>query len=145
VSAAGEARFDAKAFALLSEMREEDARALAELVEFKKLARGRKLFREGGEAEGLVLLASGRLELTSKRGEKAEIGPGSALGGLSLVVIGPRETTARTLEPCGLWTLQREDFLRLADDHPRTACRLCEAILQEVGSALREQLGAAAR
>jgi len=134
---------DPKEFGLLSELRETDLEVLFDLLEPRKLARGRKVFREGSEADGLVLLAEGQIEISGNRSdERFVLGRGAVLGGLSLVTIGPRELTATTLEPCMLWRLPRDHWRRLTDDHPRTACRLLEAILNETATHLRETLDA---
>ena len=132
---------DPKLFPLLDGLREADLEVLFDVLEPRKLARGRKVFREGSEADGLVLLSSGRIEITAGRtGESFVLEPGAALGGLSLVAVGPRELTASTLEPCELWRLPRDHWHRLVEDHPRAACRLLEAILAEAATTLRESL-----
>jgi len=132
---------DPKAFPLLAELRENDLDVVFDLLEPRELAMGRKVFREGSEADGLVLLASGSIELAGNRAsESFAVGPGATLGGLSLVSVGPRELTATTLEPCELWRLPRQSWRRLVDDHPRTACRLLEAILCDAAAQLREAL-----
>lgn len=132
---------DPKAFALLADLREADLELLLDLLEPRQLARGRKVFREGSEADGLVLLAEGRIEISASRAaERFVLEPGAVLGGLSLVNVGPRELTATTLEPCAIWRLPRDHWRRLTDDHPRTACRLLEALLADTAATLRETL-----
>ena len=132
---------DPKQFELLAELREADLEVLFDLLEPRKLARGRKVFREGSEADGLVLLASGRIEISSGRGGPAFVlEPGAILGTLSLVTCGPRELTASTIEPCEIWRLPRDQWRRLVDDHPRTACRLLESIIEDTAATLREVL-----
>lgn len=133
--------FDPKQFAPLSDFREDDCEALLELLEPRKLASGRKVFREGSESDGIVFLSSGRIELSGKRSaESAEYGAGAVLGALSMMSAGTREATASTLETCEIWRLPRESWVRLLEDHPRTACRLAEAILAETAVMLREAL-----
>ena len=123
--------FDPKRFALLADLGEDDRDALVEVLELQRVATGRKLFREGGEADGLVLVESGRIVLSSKRtGARSEVGPGDAVGVLSLFAIGPREATASTIEPCVVWKLPRAHWRRLCEDAPRTACRVLEAAVR---------------
>ncbi|MCZ6463369.1 MAG: cyclic nucleotide-binding domain-containing protein [Proteobacteria bacterium] len=132
---------DLKAFSLLAEFGEEDRAALGELLEEQNASKGVALFREGSEAEGLVLIVSGEVRLESQRRVEQEIlGPGAALGALSLVVVGPREATAIAQSACTFLLLPRTSFRRLAEDYPRTACRLAEAIVSEVASTLRDGL-----
>ena len=59
---------------------------------------------------------------------------------MALMVVGPRELVAKTLEPCEIWSFQRESYRRLVDDYPRTACRLCEAIVAELAGNVRDAL-----
>lgn len=135
--------FDPKLFALLADFSEEDCDALLELLEPQKLARGRKLFREGSESEGLVLLASGTVEISTGRSEgPARLGSGSVFGALAILAVGAREATVSTIEPCEVWRLPREGWRRLVDDSPRTACRLAEAIVAEAAGMIREALDA---
>ena len=132
---------DLKTFALLAEFTDEDREALFELLEDKKLAKGRRLFVEGGEAEGLVLVRSGTVRLSSKRsGDLGVVGAGVVLGALSLIALGPRESTAKIEENCDLWELPRTAYRRLVEDAPRTACKLSEAILLDLVSLVRPGL-----
>lgn len=132
---------DLKGFSLLAEFTDGDREILAELLEEKSLEPGRRVFSEGSEAEGLVLVASGTVRLESRRTVATEsVESGSALGALSLVSVGPREATAITQTPCLLLLLPRTSWRRLVDDYPRTACRLSEAILAEFASLLRQGL-----
>ena len=132
---------DLKRFSLLSDLTDSDREALAELLEPIELAPGRQCFREGQEAEGLLLIDRGELRLESERsGELGSSGEGTVLGGLSLLVVGPREVTAIAVEPTRVLQLSRTAFLRLAEDHPRTALRLIQAITAELAGAVREGL-----
>ena len=132
---------DPSQFPLLAALQPEDVEALRPLLEARKLARGRWVCREGAEADGLLLLRSGKVEVSADRSQStAVLEAGAALGGLSLVDVGPRELAARTLEACELWALPRSQWHRLVEDHPRTACRLLEAIVQQLATSLREAL-----
>jgi CRP-like cAMP-binding protein len=136
--------YDLKRFPLLVEFSAEDCEALSELLEEKALKRGRRLFGEGNEADGLVLVQSGTVVLKSGRAKQdlGRLGPGSTLGALSLVTVGARECTARAETDCELLLLARTAFRRLVDDAPRTACRLLEAVTAEVATLVRPGLDA---
>lgn len=132
---------DLKQFGLLAELDEVDREALFEVLEERKASSGVPLFREGSEAEGLVLLVAGEVELKSRRSaETARLGPGSTIGALSLLVVGPREVSAIAQAPCRYLLFPRTSYRRLVDDAPRTACRLTEAIIAELSAAIREGL-----
>jgi CRP-like cAMP-binding protein len=133
---------DLKRFPLFSDLTDSDREAVAELLEPIELAQGRQCFREGQEADGLLLIDRGELRLESQRsGELGSSGEGTAIGGLSLLVLGPRELTAIAVAPTRVLQLSRIAFLRLSEDHPRTGLRLAQAIVEEFAGAVREDLG----
>ncbi|HKE10090.1 MAG TPA: cyclic nucleotide-binding domain-containing protein [Myxococcota bacterium] len=130
-----------KRFTLFEELSEEEREVLSEEIERIELEPGDVLFREHEEASGLVLLVEGRVRLESQRaGELGSVGPGSALGAVSLVTVGPREASAIAESACSIFLLRRSTFRRLADDAPRAACRLAEAIARETAAFLRAGL-----
>jgi CRP/FNR family cyclic AMP-dependent transcriptional regulator len=132
-----------KHFALLAEMNDEDRSYLADLLEPKSLVKGRMIFQEGTESEGLVLVVSGHLAIESRRGvETQSVEAPAALGALSLTSVGPRESSVRALSSCELLILPRTAYRRLVDDYPRTASRLLEAILADVSGLVRDSLEA---
>lgn len=129
---------DLKQFSALAELAEPEREAVADLLEPLELGPDRQLFREGQEAEGLLLVESGALRLESKRqGALGACGAGTVLGGLSLVAVGPREATAVATERSRVWLLSRTSFHRLVEDAPRAGCRLLAAVLADVAQAVR--------
>lgn len=132
---------DLKSFPLLAELSDEDRETLCDLLEESSIPARRTLFRESNEADGLFLVQSGRLRLSSTRtSETAVVGPGEMLGGLSLVVVGKREVTARVEEAAVVLFLPRTSFRRFVDDAPRAAARLLESLLVDTVSAARDLL-----
>ena len=135
-----------KQFALLSEFAEADRLEISQLLESRSLIAGRKLFREGGQSDGMALLVEGTVRLESQRiQQQVRVGAGTALGALSLIDMGLRESTAVTETPCEILWLRRTDFRRLVDDAPRTAFRLLEAIAGEFAGRIRRELDSIAR
>ena len=131
-----------KRFQLLAELEEDEGEAIAEELEAVDLPAGVELFGEGEQAEGLCFVASGglRLESTQPGAAVVEVGPGAALGGLSLVTGGARAVRAVTMAPTRVLVLRRSSFQRFADMQPRAACRLLEAILRDAARIGREAL-----
>lgn len=123
---------------LLAGMSEDERGLVAEELESLTVEAGRAVFSEGQEADGLLLLLAGRVQIESRRAPgRAQLGPGAALGALSLVAVGPRAATATAIEASRLLLLRRSAFRRLVEDAPRAACRLIEAILEDLAPALR--------
>jgi CRP-like cAMP-binding protein len=130
-----------KNFPMLAELSEDDREALFELLEPQTFRKGRSLYRETAEADGLVLIASGEVRLSSRRcADLGTFGQGTILGGASLLTMGQREATAKAEMDCEVLLLQRQSYRRLVEDHPRGACRLTEAIAADLAALLREGL-----
>lgn len=131
-----------KQFALLAEFTEEEREVVADLLEARSLPDGKSAFREGAESEGLVLLAEGRLKLKSKRtGSIVAIVEAPAhLGAISLFAFGKREVTALADGGATIYLLPRAGLPRLADDAPRAAFRLAEAVATELAGLVRNGL-----
>lgn len=132
-----------KAFAPFADLSEDERAEVAALLEERSLSPGETLFVEGEEADALVLVAEGTVQVESRRTrESASLGPGAVLGGMALFAIGARETSAAGAERAEVLLLRREDFLRLAEDSPRTACRVALALGAELAATLRGALAA---
>jgi len=131
-----------KHFGLLAELSEEDREILAEILEERTLLDGKSAFREGAEADGLVLLQSGRLKLKSRRAGDV-IGTLEApqhLGAASLFAVGKREVTALAQGPTTILLLSRSGLARLLEDAPRAAFRIAEAVAGELSGLVRQRL-----
>jgi CRP-like cAMP-binding protein len=133
---------DLKRCQILAELEEEEREAVAEVLETVELEAGVELFAEGEQGEGLCFVVEGQVQVESLRtgGATLSLGPGSALGAFSLVTSGPREVRAQTTSPSRVWVLRRSAFRRFADEEPRAACRLLEALLRDVARLGREAL-----
>ncbi len=133
---------DLKRFALFGEFSEDERDALADLLDVRRLPDGRSAFREGAEADGLVLLAAGRLQLRSQRtgAERGLIEAPAHLGAAGLFMLGPRALTAVAQGPVTLLILSRGALPRLVDEAPRAAYRLAEAVASELAGLLRTGL-----
>ncbi|HEV2929143.1 MAG TPA: cyclic nucleotide-binding domain-containing protein, partial [Propionibacteriaceae bacterium] len=89
---------------LFAELGEETLRALADRSVERSFPRHGRLFYQGDPGNGLFVLASGlvKVVVTSEDGEEmvlVTLGPGEALGELSIVDGGPRSASAEALEP----------------------------------------------
>jgi CRP-like cAMP-binding protein len=133
---------DLKRFALFNDLDEDERDDLAALLEERDLSPGETLFDAGDEADALLLVARGRVDLSQRgRGEKLAVGAGDWFGGLALFAVGSRGVDAAGAERSELWLLRREDFLRFAEDHPRAAFRIAAALMTDVAQHARAALG----
>lgn len=131
-----------KGFLPFADLSEGERAEIAELLEERSLSPGETLFVEGDDADAMVLVAEGSVQVESRRTrESASLGPGTVLGGLALFAVGAREASAIGGDRAEVLLLRREDFLRLAEDSPRTACRVAMALSAELAATLRGALG----
>jgi CRP-like cAMP-binding protein len=130
-----------KAFGPFADLSEAERGEIVELLEERRLSPGETLFVEGDDADSLVLVHEGTLQIESRRSrESATFGPGAVLGGMALFAIGARETSAAGMDRAEVLLLRREDFLRLAEDSPRTACRVAMALSADLAASVRGAL-----
>jgi CRP-like cAMP-binding protein len=131
-------------FALLADLDEAQRDELAGELEVRVIDPGAVVFEEGSPGDGLVLVAMGEVRVASARSAGSErFGPGTALGALSLVVRGRRESSAHAHSRARLLLLDRAGYRRLVEAAPRTACALLEAILVDCAEVMRGGLDAA--
>jgi CRP/FNR family transcriptional regulator, cyclic AMP receptor protein len=123
---------------LFSGLSEPMLRVLAERAVERSFARHGRLFYQGDPGTGLFVVASGlvKVVVTSEDGEEmvlVTLGPGEALGELSVVDGGPRSASAEALEPTVALMITRPVLLDLAARDRA----LTEALLQVLGGLLR--------
>ncbi|MAI79491.1 MAG: hypothetical protein CL917_11155 [Deltaproteobacteria bacterium] len=130
-----------KSLPLLSDMSPSQRQSLFEQLEYRRIERGRRLVSEGSEAEGLVLVQSGRVRFEADCEPHALIEEGPiTLGRYALIRAGQRECTAFAETPCEIWRLSRTAYRRLFEDCPEVACRLLEALLAESAALSQEMI-----
>ena len=123
---------DLARFPLLAALGDAEREALARVLESLELEAGARLFDAGDPADGLLLVADGRVALSSaSHAARGVFGPGETFGANSLVSEGRRAARAETLSRTRVLRLGREAFRSFADAQPRAACRLLEALLRE--------------
>ena len=120
-------------FACFADLSDEERSFFAGEIRTLDLAPGEAALREGDEADGMLLVASGRLRLErSSPPLRGELGPGATFGALSLLVPGRRELSAFAETRCALLWLPRAGYRRVASDAPRAACRFVEHLLGDL-------------
>ncbi|HEY8156870.1 MAG TPA: cyclic nucleotide-binding domain-containing protein [Myxococcota bacterium] len=123
---------DLARFPLLAALADAEREALARVLESLEFEAGARLFDAGDPADGLLLVADGRIALSSEaHAARGEFGPGETFGAISLVSEGRRAARAETLSRSRVLRLGRDAFRRFSDAQPRAACRVLEALLRE--------------
>jgi CRP/FNR family transcriptional regulator, cyclic AMP receptor protein len=105
--------------------------------------KGAVLFVEGQAPRGIFVLCQGRVKLsicaTDGKTLIAKIAePGEVLG-LSATLSGkPYESTAKTIGPCQLNYVKRDDFLRFVKAHPEACFKVAEQLSETYNTACHE-------
>ncbi|HEX8652788.1 MAG TPA: DUF1003 domain-containing protein [Pyrinomonadaceae bacterium] len=121
--------------ALLSEidffdsLGEDDRAALAEVIDYQKIAAGETLFHAGEPGDSLFIVRSGEIELYIKDtvGQKIVLNvaaAGDMFGELALLDRGARTATAVALSESDLLVLDRDDLLLLFQKKPSAALHM---------------------
>ncbi len=92
------------------------AHVAGELV-FERLDADRLVFEEGDEGDKFYILARGKVEVLTQKGERlAVLADGDFFGEIALIDDVPRNATVRTLVPCSFLTLTHAQFDRLLEE-----------------------------
>jgi len=122
---------------VLADLTREQLGALVPLVEVRDLSAGSSLFREGDEADEVLLIAEGSVRLERGRVAFGVVGSGEVLGGVSLASVGRRGCDAIAEEGARVLALTRSAYMQLRADHPFVALALHEGLLRELASHVR--------
>ncbi len=114
---------------------------LADRMSQRTFARGMIIFHKGSIGQSLYLIGAGhvRIFLLSETGREISLevlSRGDYFGELALLDNLPRSAGALAMERTVTYTLQREDFWRLLDAHPRLALPM----LTLMGKRLRQMI-----
>jgi glutaminase len=116
---------------------------LESLVTTQVITGGVVVFNEGDDADCLYFVAAGQVSVdirvgsTGRRSRLTSIGPGRAVGELSLVDGGKRSSRVVADEPTLCHVLTRDALDTLRRDHPEVAIELYRAIARSLSITLR--------
>jgi CRP/FNR family transcriptional regulator, cyclic AMP receptor protein len=103
-------------------------------------APGAVIFEEGGTADCVLLVRSGRVQVAARHGADRELvlaerGPGELLGDLSGIDGQPRSASVTALDEVRGLVVPLRDFRAFLMDHPRAAISLLELISRRLREA----------
>jgi CRP/FNR family cyclic AMP-dependent transcriptional regulator len=105
---------------------------LAQLVDEIDVPSGRILMRQGDRGDEMFVVVSGELDIDRDGRLINHMGPGAAVGEMSLLSEGPRTATVTTVGPTRLLVLAHREFHSLMDDHPAVRMRVLEGLADKV-------------
>jgi CRP-like cAMP-binding protein len=134
---------------LFSGVPDEELEVLAGVTRVVEIPQGTVLWREGDEADGLHVIASGRVKVETRLPgqravEIATLGSGGVLGEMPLLGGGPRWATATAVDDCSLLFLGRVEFGGLVSGASPGALTVRRRLLALVCDRLRQRHAALA-
>lgn len=136
--------------ALFHELRDdlEAMTKIGQLFRTVRFATGRIVFAEGEQGDDLYVMNSGRVRIEKRtiRGDAYTVAELSAesnvfFGEVGLLDSDLRSATVSCLTDCELFSLSREDFIRLGDQNPRLGLSITRELTRIVCRHLRKANG----
>jgi CRP/FNR family cyclic AMP-dependent transcriptional regulator len=121
---------------LFSSLSAEALESIAETLNVVDIVAGQTIFTEGDIADGLYIIAKGKVTITKKNSVLKEYKENGFFGELALMDNEPRTGTAIADTDCVLYLLEKSDFNRLSDDVPE----ILKVIIQTIMKYLRPYL-----
>lgn len=122
-----------RAVPLFSSMRARDLEAVGRMADTVDLPAGRALMRQGENGDEMFVIASGSVRVERNGTEIATLGPGQAVGEMSLLSEGPRLATVTTLQPTSAFVIGHREFHTLLAD----SAELRQCILDNLAARIR--------
>ena len=133
---------------IFSELAADDLEELATVVEERRIAHGKDVFREGDPGDAVYLIVKGSVvvftggDATREQRVLSELGAGSCIGEMAVLDASPRSATVRALEPTRTLRVPGEGFKRVMSERPE----MSQAIVAELVKRMRGMMaGAPAR
>lgn len=122
-----------KGVSLFASMRPKDLEAVERLADTVDIEAGRTLMRQGDHGNEMYVIASGEVSVERNGVHVATLGPGQAVGEMSLLSEGPRLATATTTEPTTAFVIGHREFHTLLAD----SAELRQCILDNLARRIR--------
>jgi CRP/FNR family cyclic AMP-dependent transcriptional regulator len=111
--------------------------ALASTARTRRFRRGEVIFRQGDPGDGMHVIVTGRVKISSTSDDGAEailatLPAGDFFGTLALLDGAPRSAAATALGTTETLTLPRDPFLALLDAEPAIRAALMAALAREI-------------
>jgi CRP-like cAMP-binding protein len=118
---------------LLRHLSAEDLAILAKRAEVRDFAAGRTIFKRGDTAAHMMVVVSGRVQISSPshEGDKiifATMNPGDVFGEIALIDGHERSTDAIADEATAVLVLQRDDFIQVLENNPKLTIDLLRVL-----------------
>jgi serine/threonine protein phosphatase PrpC len=112
-----------KGIELLRELTYSEVLEIASAARHEEVGPGHVVLREGDPSSALYIIATGKVEVERGGKKLADLGPGSHFGEMALLTNRPRSATVKSVEPCRLLVLGREQMYPLFQTNPIIAVK----------------------
>lgn len=111
--------------------------AVASVTEEVSFPEGRMVIQEGDPGDTLYLIIEGRVAVSKKQDGGGEIeldrmDAGDYFGEMALFEDIPRTATIRTLHPCRMLTLHKQEFKEMVREYPQIALDICKVLSSRI-------------
>jgi CRP-like cAMP-binding protein len=114
---------------------------LADIMQVHKVPPGQYLCRTGGPGDACYIVGHGQIDILAEEGEEervlATLGPGHAVGEISLLDGKPRSASVRAKTECVIFALKRDDFDQLLNGGNPAGMKLLDNMVQELAQRVR--------
>ncbi|MBJ6362445.1 cyclic nucleotide-binding domain-containing protein [Paenibacillus sp. GCM10012307] len=111
-----------------SAIEDKELRGLAEITEWKKVAQGETIIREGSQSEHIYMIARGRFEVRLSGRRETVLGSGDCFGEADLLLGGPHTGHVTALENGELLIMGREEFHYILQQYEHVRRQLMEMV-----------------
>jgi CRP-like cAMP-binding protein len=114
-----------RAVPLFASMHPKDLESVGRLADTLDLPAGKTLMRQGDNGGEMYVISTGQVAVARNGNHIANLGPGEAVGEMSLLSEGPRLATVTTTEPTTVFVIGHREFhTLLADSEELRRCIL---------------------
>jgi CRP/FNR family cyclic AMP-dependent transcriptional regulator len=129
-----------KKTALFSNIKTNELKAIASVVEEVSFHYGDEIVKESDPGDAAYIIKEGRIKIVKKTPENrivhlAELSPGECFGEMSLFDEESRSATACALTPCVVLRLRRDDLIDVMQEHPSIAVELIKIFVRRLRKA----------
>jgi CRP-like cAMP-binding protein len=134
-----------KQIPLLKELNEQDHQEIIKHIKMEYYPKGHRIFKEGDEATTMYIIKSGIVrifhagETASFDKEVAMLADNDFFGEMALISEQPRNANAQVVEDAQVFTLKKEDLIKLISENPNFAASVSGEFLKRFKSNMRQE------
>ncbi len=125
---------------IFAQLTKRDLNALAQTARQRKFAAGEVIVKEGSNAIGCFIVASGEVEVVKGLDSPdqevlATLGPGDFFGEMAIIDDGPRSATVRAIKDTECIAITRWDFMAEVRTRPDIAIQMLPILVKRIRAA----------